>query len=212
MIYLDNGATTLHKPPQVMDAVVRAMTAMGNAARGAHGGALEAARTVYNTRVKLARLFGCPRPDHVIFTANSTEALKDGQIDAAFVVAGAPTTAVTSLAATKPVYLVSLDEEHIDALIASSPYYSKNVIAKDVYNTPEDVTTVAVGAVIIARDDCSEDDIYNVCAGIFDSIDTLGHDKKAELDLDFAASITAVPYHAGAAKYFTEKGFNVPTK
>ena len=75
MIYLDNAATTLHKPPQVMDAVVRAMTAMGNAARGAHGGALEAARTVYNTRVKLARLFGCPRPDHVIFTANSTEAL-----------------------------------------------------------------------------------------------------------------------------------------
>ena len=75
MIYLDNAATTLHKPPQVMDAVVRAMTAMGNAARGAHGGALEAARTVYNTRVKLARLFGCPRPDHVIFTANATEAL-----------------------------------------------------------------------------------------------------------------------------------------
>ena len=75
MIYLDNAATTLHKPPQVMDAVVRAMTAMGNAARGAHGGALEAARTVYNTRVKLAKLFGCPRPDHVVFTANSTEAL-----------------------------------------------------------------------------------------------------------------------------------------
>ena len=75
MIYLDNAATTLQKPPQVIDAVVRAMTAMGNAARGAHGGALEASRTVYGARVKLARLFGCPRPDHVIFTANSTEAL-----------------------------------------------------------------------------------------------------------------------------------------
>lgn len=75
MIYLDNAATTLHKPPQVVDAVVRAMSSMGNAARGAHGGALEAARTVYGTRVKLAKLFGCPRPDHVIFTANATEAL-----------------------------------------------------------------------------------------------------------------------------------------
>ena len=72
MIYLDNAATTLHKPPQVMDAVVRAM---GNAARGAHGGALEASRAVYAARVKLAKLFGCPRPDHVVFTANSTEAL-----------------------------------------------------------------------------------------------------------------------------------------
>ena len=75
MIYLDNAATTLHKPPQVIDAVVHAMTAMGNAARGAHGGALEATRTVYGTRVKLAKLFGCPRADHVVFTANSTEAL-----------------------------------------------------------------------------------------------------------------------------------------
>ena len=75
MIYLDNAATTLHKPPQVMDAVVRAMTAMGNAAREAHGGALEASRAVYAARVKLAKLFGCPRPDHVVFTANSTEAL-----------------------------------------------------------------------------------------------------------------------------------------
>ena len=55
MIYLDNAATTLQKPPQVIDAVARAMTSMGNAARGAHSGALEAARTVYGTRVKLAR-------------------------------------------------------------------------------------------------------------------------------------------------------------
>ena len=75
VIYLDNAATTLRKPPQVAEAVVNAMTHMGNASRGAHGSALEASRTVYETRVKLARLFGCPRADHVVFTANSTEAL-----------------------------------------------------------------------------------------------------------------------------------------
>ncbi len=75
MIYLDNAATTLHKPPQVARAVVQAMDTMGNAARGAHGGALEASRTVYGTREKLARLFACQRADHIVFTANSTEAL-----------------------------------------------------------------------------------------------------------------------------------------
>ena len=107
---------------------------------------------------------------------------------------------------------MQLDDEHIDKLIASSPYYSKNVISKDAYGLDADATTVAVGAVIIARDDCKDDDIYNVVSGIFESIDTLGHDKKNELDLDFAASITAVPYHPGAAKYFTEKGLTVPTK
>ena len=75
MIYLDNAATTLHKPPQVARAVVQAMDTMGNAARGAHDGALEASRTVYGTREKLARLFACQRADHIVFTANSTEAL-----------------------------------------------------------------------------------------------------------------------------------------
>ncbi len=145
---------------------------------------------------------------------DSTEALQDGKIDAAFVVAGAPTTAVTSLAATKPVYLVSLDDEHIDALIAESPYYSKNVISKDAYGTPEDVTTVAVGAVVIARDDVSEADVYNFLYGIFENLDaiTAAHAKGAELNLEFAASVTAVPYHPGAAKYFAEKGITVPTK
>ena len=86
------------------------------------------------------------------------------------------------------------------------------MIPADAYNMKEDATTVAVGAVIIARDDVAEDDIYNVVSGIFDSIDTLGHDKKNELDPEFAASVTAVPYHPGAAKYFQEKGFEVPTK
>ena len=75
MIYLDNAATTIHKPPQVLEAVLHAMTTMGNAARGAHSGALEASRTVFEAREKAARLFSCPRPDHVVFTANSTEAL-----------------------------------------------------------------------------------------------------------------------------------------
>ena len=75
MIYLDNAATTLHTPQQVIDAVVHAMQSMGNCARGTHEEALDAARTVYDARVRLASLFGCPRVDHVAFTANSTEAL-----------------------------------------------------------------------------------------------------------------------------------------
>ena len=145
---------------------------------------------------------------------DSAEALQDGQIDAAFVVAGAPTTAITSLAATRNVYLVSLDDEHIDTLIAESPYYSKYVIPADTYGMPEDATTVAVGAVVIARDDVAEDDVYNFVSGIFENIEELkqAHDKANELDLDFATSVTSVPYHAGAAKYFAEKGFTVPTK
>ena len=75
MIYLDNAATTLKKPPQVGEAVLHALQTLGNSSRGTHEGALDAAHTIYGTRVKLAELFGCARPDHVVFTANITESL-----------------------------------------------------------------------------------------------------------------------------------------
>ena len=75
MIYLDNAATTLRKPPQVVDAVVQAMDSFGNSARGTHEGSLAASRVIYDTRCKLASLFGCKRADHVAFACNSTEAL-----------------------------------------------------------------------------------------------------------------------------------------
>ena len=75
MIYLDNAATTMHKPQTVIDAVTQAMCSLGNAGRGATSGALDAARTIHGCRAKLARLLGCPRADHVCFTSNSTAAL-----------------------------------------------------------------------------------------------------------------------------------------
>ena len=146
---------------------------------------------------------------------DSADALKNGQIDAAFIVAGAPTTAIMDLSTTKAAYLVSLDDAHIDELLAASPYYTKHVIPAGTYNgQDEDVTTVAVGAVILARDDVSEDAIYALTADIFDNAPDLisSHAKYGELSTEFGASITSVPYHPGAAKYFAEKGFDVATK
>ena len=142
---------------------------------------------------------------------DSANDLKDGKIDAAFIVAGAPTTAVTDLATTKDVHLVSLDDEHIAKLLETSDYYTKTVIPKDVYGLDEDVTTVAVAAVILARNDVSEDAIYALTADIFDNAADLvsSHAKYGELSLEFGSSITSVPYHPGAAKYFAEKGFTV---
>lgn len=75
MIYLDNAATTLRKPQQVIDAVVEAMCSMGNSSRGTHDQSIKASMTVFECRCKLAQLLGCPSPDRVVFTQNSTEAL-----------------------------------------------------------------------------------------------------------------------------------------
>ena len=153
---------------------------------------------------------------------DSVEALLDGKIDAAFIVAGAPTTAVTSLAARRKVYLVGFDDEHVLMLVAKSPYYSVHKFSNEVKEAykfnredeDDDVTTVAVGAVVIARDDVPATDVYNFLYGVFENRDeiTAAHAKGAELDLNFAASYTAVPYHPGAVKYFAERGIKVAGK
>ena len=75
MIYLDNAATTLHKPARVVEAVTAAMTSLGNAGRGAHEATLGASRTIYEAREALARFFHAEDPRQVVFTCNSTEAL-----------------------------------------------------------------------------------------------------------------------------------------
>ncbi len=75
MIYLDNAATTMHKPQEVIDAVVTAMGSMGNAGRGAHAASLGASRTVFETRERLANFFHAENPKQIVFTGNSTESL-----------------------------------------------------------------------------------------------------------------------------------------
>ena len=77
--------------------------------------------------------------------------------------------------------------------------------------TSVDTDTVAVGAVIIARDDVNEDSVYQFVSTIFENADEIAqqHGMGAQLDLEFASSVTSVPYHPGAAKYFSEKGIEV---
>lgn len=75
MIYLDSSATSFLKPPQVAEAVFRSFNTIGNAGRGAHAPTLNASRLIYDTREKLAALFGTPNPSRIAFTCNATEAL-----------------------------------------------------------------------------------------------------------------------------------------
>ena len=75
MIYLDNAATTLQKPPVVGEAMLEALQTAGNPGRGAHEPTLHAARLVYDARAALAKLFGAESPACIAFASNATQAL-----------------------------------------------------------------------------------------------------------------------------------------
>lgn len=75
MIYLDNAATTLHKPLQVEQAMLDALRTAGNPGRGAHEPTLHASRLVYAARCAVAKLLNAPDPSCIAFTSNATQAL-----------------------------------------------------------------------------------------------------------------------------------------
>ncbi len=146
----------------------------------------------------------------------SADALKDGKIDAAFIVAGAPTPAITELSMSNSnVRIVPIDGDIANKLMQDNTFYSVYKIPAETYkNQTEEISTVTVKATLIVSATASEDDVYNLTAAIFDNMDAIAkeHAKGAELSLENATDGLTVPFHAGAAKYFKEKGIDVEVK
>lgn len=151
------------------------------------------------------------KPQYQSF-GDSADALKDGKIDAAFIVAGAPTPAIQELCTSAEAYLVPIDGEVADKLMETSPYYTVYEVPAETYKgQTEAVKTVTVKATLIVSAAASEEDVYNITKAIFDNAEaiTAAHAKGEELSLENATSGMTAPFHAGAAKYFAEKGIEV---
>ncbi len=147
--------------------------------------------------------------------ADSADSLKDGKIAAAFIVAGAPTPAITELCTTNDAYLVPIDGAIADKLMADCPFYTEYTIPAGTYaDQTEDVKTVTVKATLIVSASASEEQVYNLTKAIFDNMTAIAAEngKGAELSIDNATSGMTAPFHSGAAKYFAEKGVTVSTE
>ncbi|MBQ1380463.1 MAG: TAXI family TRAP transporter solute-binding subunit [Ruminococcus sp.] len=145
---------------------------------------------------------------------DSADSLKDGKIDAAVITAGAPTTAVVDLATAKSVYLVSIDDDHMAKLLAACPWYASYTIPAGTYSGfDSDAVTVTVKATLVCRADLPDDVAYTIVSTIYNNAAdiTALHAKGAELSLEFATDGIAVPFAAGAAKFFAENGITVAT-
>ena len=76
LIYLDNAATTFPKPVSVLEKMVETYLRIGvSPGRGSYDLSVEAESLVGEVRQKMARFFGAPDPDRVVFTSNATDAL-----------------------------------------------------------------------------------------------------------------------------------------
>ena len=157
--------------------------------------------------------YGMTADDIKVVHANfgeASEMLKNGQIDAAFTVAGAPTTAITELATSGMDFsLVSLDQEHVDALHDKYTFLVQENLPAGTYEGVDTETIcVAVEAALVASTDMSEDAVYELTKTMFENLEDLGtsHAKFQLVSAEKAAENGSVPMHPGAEKYYKEIG------
>ena len=116
---------------------------------------------------------------------------------------------------TSEAYLLPIDGEAADKIMAACPYYTEYIIPAGTYNGQDaDVRTIAVKATMIVSADLDEDTVYKLTKAIFDNTEaiTAENAKGAELSIKNATEGMTVPFHKGAAKYFAEKGATVESK
>lgn len=141
---------------------------------------------------------------------DSATQLKDGSIDAAFITAGTPTTAITELATSTDVVVVDLGDDVIAKLKAEQPFYAEyEMTEKDYDFIKEPVKTVAIMATFVVSNDMSEEQAYQITKDLWEKQADIAaaHAKGNEMDTAVAAAaIGSVPLHAGAEKYYKEAG------
>ena len=141
--------------------------------------------------------------------ADSAEGLLNGTIDAAFIVSGAPTKAVSDLSEKKNIHLVSIDDDQIRILHDKYGFYTKATVPSGTYSgLTSDVDTVAIRATLVASNKMSEDDVYELLTLLFNEKDRLsaGESRFSELDLNNVKNGISIPFHKGAVKYYREQG------
>ena len=140
--------------------------------------------------------------------SDATAQIRDGHLDAAFVTAGTPTAAVTELAHSITITLVSLTGPEIDALRTIHPFYIKHTIPAATYRgLTAPVETVAVRAMIAVKGSLTERQVYDLTKALFNNLDDFGaaHVRGKDLALATAQEAMPIPLHPGAARFFRER-------
>ena len=128
--------------------------------------------------------------------------LRDGDVDAAFVVGGWPVGAVEELATSTDVDILSLSDEERQAAKDDASWFADDTVPAGTYGgIDEDVDTVSVQAMIATRDEYDADIVENVTAAVFDNLDQLSI-KTEFISVDSAQDGMSIELHEGAARYF----------
>jgi TRAP transporter TAXI family solute receptor len=138
----------------------------------------------------------------------SVDKIKDGNLTASLITAGAPTASISELANARDVRIVPLAGPEIEALRKKQPYYAIVTLPANTYKGQAPVETLAVMAIWATHDGLTDAMAYEVTKALYENTETLGlvHPKGKEISLKTALQSISIPLHPGAEKYYREKG------
>ena len=140
----------------------------------------------------------------------ATDALRNGKVDAIFVVAGYPTGAIVELASAVDIKLVPIDGAGAKALTSKYGFFSESPIPSGTYEGVDAVNTVAVGAQWFTSAKEDTDLIYKITIALWNKesrkLMDVGHATGKTITPDTALSGVGVPLHPGAEKFYKEAG------
>ena len=148
------------------------------------------------------------KADYLSF-AEASDQLKDNHIDAAFVTAGLPTSALVEVSTSNDIVVVPIAKEKIDELAAEYPFYIEVTIPGGTYRgNDEDALATAVMAMLVVPEDLDEELMYQMTKNLFEQrqviIDT--HERGNDITLETAVEGMPIELHPGAARYYEEMG------
>ncbi|MDR7869780.1 MAG: TAXI family TRAP transporter solute-binding subunit [Tissierellaceae bacterium] len=148
------------------------------------------------------------KADYLSF-GEAADQLKDGHIDAAFVTAGLPTSALVEVSTSNDIVVVPIEKAKIAELAAEYPFYTEVTIPGGTYrNNDSDVLATAVMAMLVVPEDLDDDLMYEMTKSLFEQrqviIDT--HDRGNDIKLETAIVGMPIELHPGAARYYEEAG------
>ncbi|MFT9848209.1 TAXI family TRAP transporter solute-binding subunit [Aneurinibacillus sp. REN35] len=145
---------------------------------------------------------------HYFSFSQSSQALRDGIIDAAFFSSGLPNPDITSLAKDIPLILIPIPESVMKTLEQQSPYYSRKIIPGKTYaGLTDNIQTVAVKNVLLTYSDLPKETVYNLTRDFYEHLPEMydAHPAAREIKMEDAEQGVYLPLHPGAAQYFDEQ-------